>query len=104
MTSTQDDLYGLGEDIAVDKVFTVTGQDWDTIVSGLDEETDERIVVNMGPQHPSTHGVLRLVLELEGESVVQTRPVIGYASWCWSCSGSPPTWSGSVPAGWSSAR
>ena len=32
----------------------------------------------MGPQHPSTHGVLRLVLELEGETVVQTRPVIGY--------------------------
>ncbi len=34
--------------------------------------------INMGPQHPSTHGVLRLVLELDGERVVGTRPVIGY--------------------------
>ena len=32
----------------------------------------------MGPQHPSTHGVLRLVLELEGETVIQARSVIGY--------------------------
>ena len=39
---------------------------------------DERIVINMGPQHPSTHGVLRLVLELEGETVTQARSVIGY--------------------------
>ncbi|HEY9476596.1 MAG TPA: NADH dehydrogenase subunit D, partial [Mycobacteriales bacterium] len=43
-----------------------------------DPITDERIVVNMGPQHPSTHGVLRLVLELEGETVTNTRLVIGY--------------------------
>ncbi|BBY79560.1 NADH-quinone oxidoreductase subunit D [Mycolicibacterium pulveris] len=39
---------------------------------------DERIVVNMGPQHPSTHGVLRLILEIEGETVVQARCGIGY--------------------------
>ena len=39
---------------------------------------DERIVMNLGPQHPSTHGVLRLVLELEGETVTQARSVIGY--------------------------
>jgi NADH-quinone oxidoreductase subunit D len=44
----------------------------------IDEEHDDRIVVNMGPQHPSTHGVLRLVLELEGETVLQARSVIGY--------------------------
>ncbi|MCW2632864.1 MAG: hypothetical protein JWR88_1826 [Pseudonocardia sp.] len=56
-------------------VYTVTGGDWDTIVS---DEHDERIVINMGPQHPSTHGVLRLVLELEGETVTQARSVIGY--------------------------
>jgi NADH-quinone oxidoreductase subunit D len=36
------------------------------------------IELNMGPQHPSTHGVLRVVLELEGETVVKARPVIGY--------------------------
>src|SRR5690242_12002617 len=56
-------------------VYTVTGGDWDSLV---DEEHDDRIVVNMGPQHPSTHGVLRLVLELEGETVTQARSVIGY--------------------------
>jgi NADH-quinone oxidoreductase subunit D len=57
------------------RVYTVTGGDWDSIVPG---DEDERIVVNMGPQHPSTHGVLRLVLELEGETVTQARTVIGY--------------------------
>ena len=36
------------------------------------------MVLNMGPQHPSTHGVLRVVLELDGETVVKARPVIGY--------------------------
>ncbi|MGD9532069.1 MAG: NADH-quinone oxidoreductase subunit D, partial [Pseudonocardia sp.] len=56
-------------------VYTVTGGDWDTLI---DEEHDDRIVINMGPQHPSTHGVLRLVLELEGETVTQARSVIGY--------------------------
>ena len=54
------------------KVFTVTGGDWDTIVNEAGAE--ERIVVNMGPQHPSTHGVLRLVLELEGETVTEVYP------------------------------
>ncbi|HEX6221779.1 MAG TPA: NADH dehydrogenase (quinone) subunit D [Acidimicrobiia bacterium] len=39
---------------------------------------DERMVVNMGPQHPSTHGVLRLQLELEGEVIRRTKPIIGY--------------------------
>lgn len=48
------------------------------MTAGIDPLTDERIVVNMGPQHPSTHGVLRLVLELEGETVTEARPVIGY--------------------------
>src|SRR5919206_1044420 len=36
------------------------------------------MIINMGPQHPSTHGVLRLVLELDGEYVVSCRPVVGY--------------------------
>ncbi len=39
---------------------------------------EETMVINMGPQHPSTHGVLRLVLELDGEMVVSCEPVIGY--------------------------
>jgi NADH-quinone oxidoreductase subunit D len=40
--------------------------------------TERNMTLNMGPQHPSTHGVLRLVLELDGEVVVRCRPVIGY--------------------------
>ena len=38
----------------------------------------QTMVLNMGPQHPSTHGVLRVVLELDGETVVKARPEIGY--------------------------
>ncbi len=43
-----------------------------------DEGMGERMIMNMGPQHPSTHGVLRLVLELDGEEITRSRPVIGY--------------------------
>src|ERR1700760_3077287 len=64
------------------RVYTVSGEDWDEVVSAAiqseDFEAGERIVINMGPQHPSTHGVLRLVLTLEGETVVEVRPAIGY--------------------------
>ncbi|MFQ5767189.1 MAG: NADH-quinone oxidoreductase subunit D [Acidobacteriota bacterium] len=38
----------------------------------------EQMVVNLGPQHPSTHGVLRILLHLDGERVVDSQPVIGY--------------------------
>ena len=38
----------------------------------------DRIIVNMGPQHPSTHGVFRMVVVLEGETVVELKPVMGY--------------------------
>jgi len=41
-------------------------------------QSRETLTLNMGPQHPATHGVLRLVLELEGEVIVGARPVIGY--------------------------
>ena len=41
-------------------------------------DDDRRMVINMGPQHPSTHGVLRLSLEMEGESVLRSKPIIGY--------------------------
>ena len=43
-----------------------------------DPTDDERMIMNMGPSHPSTHGVLRLMLELEGETVLRSKPVIGY--------------------------
>src|SRR3712207_4839414 len=59
-------------------VYTVTGGDWDSTLGALDVTGEERLVVNMGPQHPSTHGVLRLVLDLEGETVTKARVVIGY--------------------------
>jgi NADH-quinone oxidoreductase subunit D len=72
------DPYATTRDTTEGKVFTVTGQDWDSVVAGLDEEPEERVVVNMGPQHPSTHGVLRLILELDGESVTEARCGIGY--------------------------
>ena len=43
-----------------------------------DERADERMILNMGPAHPSTHGVLRLLLEMEGETVLRSKPIIGY--------------------------
>jgi NADH-quinone oxidoreductase subunit D len=75
--TTSDDAYASARETTEGRVYTVTGGDWDTIV-GADPLSAERLVVNMGPQHPSTHGVLRLVLELEGETVVGARSVIGY--------------------------
>ncbi len=49
-------------------------------VSDIDIERpdDETMIINMGPQHPSTHGVLRLMMELDGETVLRTKPIIGY--------------------------
>jgi NADH-quinone oxidoreductase subunit D len=43
-----------------------------------DGDEDQTMVINMGPQHPSTHGVLRLMLELKGETVLRCKPIIGY--------------------------
>ena len=63
-------------DSAEGPVYTVTGGDWEDVLGALGDE--ERITLNMGPQHPSTHGVLRMVLELEGETVKRNRPVVGY--------------------------
>ena len=78
MTDTLNDPYAAEQQTTSGKVFTVTGQDWDSVVAGVDIEADERVVVNMGPQHPSTHGVLRLILELDGETVTECRCGIGY--------------------------
>ncbi|MFM8969394.1 MAG: NADH dehydrogenase (quinone) subunit D [Actinomycetota bacterium] len=44
----------------------------------VDADEDQTMIINMGPQHPSTHGVLRLMLELQGETVLRCKPVIGY--------------------------
>ncbi|MEI5523895.1 NADH-quinone oxidoreductase subunit D [Streptomyces brasiliscabiei] len=59
-------------------VYTVTGGDWDEVAETAARSDDERIIVNMGPQHPSTHGVLRLILEIDGETVTEARCGIGY--------------------------
>jgi NADH-quinone oxidoreductase subunit D len=53
----------------------VDGADWESL---QDEIGESSLAVNMGPQHPSTHGVLRLVLDLEGETVTSVTPVVGY--------------------------
>jgi len=58
-------------------IYNLGGGDWDAILAAPEGEK-ERIVVNMGPQHPSTHGVLRLILELDGESVTEARCGIGF--------------------------
>jgi NADH-quinone oxidoreductase subunit D len=47
-------------------------------IATLEETADNTMVLNMGPQHPSTHGVLRLLLEIDGETVVKMMPDIGY--------------------------
>ena len=44
----------------------------------MPELRSETMTVNMGPQHPSTHGVLRLVLQLDGENIVSADPTIGF--------------------------
>src|SRR5690625_1201206 len=58
--------------------YSVSGGDWDEVADAARRAGDERVVINMGPQHPSTHGVLRLVLELEGETVTELRGGIGF--------------------------
>jgi NADH-quinone oxidoreductase subunit D len=55
--------------------YTVVGGEWQTLPDAVE---DDLMVINMGPQHPSTHGVLRMVLTLDGEIVVDNEPVIGY--------------------------
>jgi NADH-quinone oxidoreductase subunit D len=74
---TEYDAYAADE-AAEGKVFDASGQDWDQVISGADDVGDERMVINMGPQHPSTHGVLRIILTLDGETVNEARVGIGY--------------------------
>jgi len=75
--STTYDPYAGSRETTEGRVYTVTGGDWDQTL-GTEALGEERLVVNMGPQHPSTHGVLRLVLDLEGETVTKARVVVGY--------------------------
>ena len=74
------DPYGASVDDGAEgaTVLSASGGDWNDLVDEATALHEERIVVNMGPQHPSTHGVLRLILELDGETVTEARAGIGY--------------------------
>ena len=72
------DPYASSRETTEGRVYSVTGGDWDELSTEIGATKEERVVVNMGPQHPSTHGVLRLILELEGETVTEARCGIGY--------------------------
>ena len=72
------DPYATSRETTEGTVYSVTGGDWDQVATEIGQAKEERVVVNMGPQHPSTHGVLRLMLELEGETVTECRCGIGY--------------------------
>ena len=72
------DPYASSRETTEGTVYSVTGGDWNELTAEIGSQKEEKIVVNMGPQHPSTHGVLRLVLELEGETVSEIRCGIGY--------------------------
>ena len=71
MSTSRHDLPGAAYDAAGD----VTETFRDPATGDFRQET---MIINMGPQHPSTHGVLRLLLELDGETVIRCKPVIGY--------------------------
>src|SRR3954447_17965350 len=66
-------------------VFSSTADQWMVRGGGMDLVVEQRgtfateeMTLNIGPQHPSTHGVLRLILELDGEVITRAEPVIGY--------------------------
>jgi NADH-quinone oxidoreductase subunit D len=59
--------------LAQQSEIVVTGGPWPEV-----EGESQTMVINMGPQHPSTHGVLRIMMELDGETVVRAKPVVGY--------------------------
>jgi NADH-quinone oxidoreductase subunit D len=60
---------------AIPSEHTVVGGDWQELPDAVE---DDLMVINMGPQHPSTHGVLRMLLTLDGETVLDNQAVIGY--------------------------
>ncbi|HUG83459.1 MAG TPA: NADH-quinone oxidoreductase subunit D [Euzebya sp.] len=62
--------------VGVDGEFTISAPgEWQNLPDAVE---DDLMVINMGPQHPSTHGVLRMLLTMDGEIIVDNQPVIGY--------------------------
>ncbi len=79
ISSTDEGSQKMLEEEGEKQIKIQTGSDVvDDYVYSEETTDDERMIVNMGPQHPSTHGVLRLQVELEGEVVRRVKPVIGY--------------------------
>jgi NADH-quinone oxidoreductase subunit D len=79
MSAQDRDLYANPGEETEGTVYTaVGGGDWADIAGEQAERGDEVLVINMGPQHPSTHGVLRLMVECDGETVTSIRPGIGF--------------------------
>jgi NADH-quinone oxidoreductase subunit D len=62
----------------VGAILEVDGRVLDPSSIDVERSDDETMIINMGPAHPSTHGVLRLMLELDGEIVLRVKPVVGY--------------------------
>jgi NADH-quinone oxidoreductase subunit D len=70
------EMLGAGEDPALDIARGTVVED--DFIYDDPADDDELQILNMGPQHPSTHGVLRLHLELDGETIRRVKPIIGY--------------------------
>jgi NADH-quinone oxidoreductase subunit D len=76
--TTTEDAYAPYRQTTEGPVYNLSGGDWESALADFGQAPQDRLVMNMGPQHPSTHGVLRLALELDGETVTDARVVIGY--------------------------
>jgi NADH-quinone oxidoreductase subunit D len=61
------------QELRLEHELVITGGPWPEL-----EGEGQTMIINMGPQHPSTHGVLRLMMELDGETVVRAKPIVGY--------------------------
>jgi NADH-quinone oxidoreductase subunit D len=71
----QEMLYTESDRVLAGQMGTLVADDYEIDPSVAEDETQ---IINMGPQHPSTHGVLRLQLELDGETIRRAKPIIGY--------------------------
>ncbi|MBK8987856.1 MAG: NADH-quinone oxidoreductase subunit D [Chloroflexi bacterium] len=68
-----------GEEYDVEtEMYAITGADLAYSIDASQQMKTDKITVNLGPQHPSTHGVFRMVVQLDGETVVDLKPVMGY--------------------------
>jgi NADH-quinone oxidoreductase subunit D len=76
--SAGDTLLSSADEVKAPTEYLIQGGDFDDVVAAQRDKGDVTIVINMGPQHPSTHGVLRLEVELDGETVTHIRPGIGF--------------------------